>query len=55
MSHIARGDWDEAKSNRLWTSIQAVFHPKRLGLVEPPTKVDKEEWIFVYGGSSEYQ
>ncbi|KAI0924688.1 hypothetical protein AcW2_005498 [Taiwanofungus camphoratus] len=35
-----------------WTSVQALYHPTRLGLVEPPAKVDKEEWVFVYGGSS---
>ncbi|EKM59886.1 uncharacterized protein PHACADRAFT_88172 [Phanerochaete carnosa HHB-10118-sp] len=34
-----------------WTAVQALFHPARLGLVEPPKKVDKEEWILVYGGS----
>lgn len=36
----------------LWTAVQALFHPKRLGLVEPPAKVDRKEWVFVYGGSS---
>ncbi|CCM05588.1 uncharacterized protein FIBRA_07816 [Fibroporia radiculosa] len=35
-----------------WTAIQALYHPKRLAFVEPPEKVDKEQWIFVYGGSS---
>ncbi|KAH9928552.1 GroES-like protein [Epithele typhae] len=35
-----------------WTAAQALFHPTRLGLVEPPSKTDKEEWIFIYGGSS---
>ncbi|GJE87536.1 zinc-binding alcohol dehydrogenase family protein [Phanerochaete sordida] len=34
-----------------WTAVQALFHPDRLGLVEPPNKVDKEEWVLVYGGS----
>ncbi|KAI0797122.1 GroES-like protein [Abortiporus biennis] len=36
----------------LWTSVQALFHPGRLGLVEPPEKVFGEHWVFVYGGSS---
>ncbi|PCH36497.1 GroES-like protein [Wolfiporia cocos MD-104 SS10] len=35
-----------------WTAVQALYHPTRLGLVEPPAKVDKEQWVFVYGGSS---
>ncbi|CCL98245.1 uncharacterized protein FIBRA_00239 [Fibroporia radiculosa] len=35
-----------------WTAVQGLFHPTRLGLVEPPSKVSKEEWVFVYGGSS---
>ncbi|KAI0337936.1 GroES-like protein [Trametopsis cervina] len=35
-----------------WTAVQALFHPGRLGLVEPPKKVKREEWIFVYGGST---
>ncbi|KAH9941947.1 GroES-like protein [Amylocystis lapponica] len=35
-----------------WTSVQAFYHPTRLGLVEPPAKVGTEEWVFVYGGSS---
>lgn len=39
--------------DRFWTAVQALFHPTRLGLVEPPNKVDKEEWVLVYGGSSE--
>lgn len=39
--------------DRFWTAAQALFHPTRLGLVEPPNKVEKEEWVFVYGGSSE--
>lgn len=34
-----------------WTAVQALFHPTRLALVEPPNKVDKEEWVLVYGGS----
>lgn len=35
-----------------WTAAQGLFHPLRLGLVEPPQKADKTEWVFVYGGSS---
>ncbi|KAI0780462.1 GroES-like protein [Trametes elegans] len=35
-----------------WTAAQALFHPTRLGLVEPPAKADGTEWVFVYGGSS---
>ncbi|KAH9938112.1 GroES-like protein [Fomitopsis serialis] len=35
-----------------WTSAQALFHPTRLALVEPPNKASGNEWIFVYGGSS---
>lgn len=31
--------------------MQALFHPTRLGLVEPPSKVEKEEWVLVYGGA----
>ncbi|KZT00987.1 GroES-like protein [Laetiporus sulphureus 93-53] len=34
-----------------WTAVQALYHPKRLGLVEPPARVDKEQWVFIYGGS----
>lgn len=33
--------------------MQALFHPTRLGLVEPLGKAGKDEWVFVYGGSSE--
>ena len=36
-----------------WTAVQALFHPKRLGLVEPPNMTDKEEWVMVNGGSGE--
>ncbi|KAL4247034.1 zinc-containing alcohol dehydrogenase family protein [Abortiporus biennis] len=36
----------------LYTGVQALFHPKRLGLVEPPQKVSGEQWVFIYGGSS---
>ncbi|KIJ34029.1 hypothetical protein M422DRAFT_263987 [Sphaerobolus stellatus SS14] len=35
-----------------WTAVQALFHPTRLGLTEPPAKVEGEKWVFVYGGSS---
>jgi len=36
----------------LWTAVQAFYHPTRLGLVEPPSKVSSETWVFVYGGST---
>ena len=39
--------------DRFWTAVQALFHPTRLGLVEPPNKVEGEEWVLVYGGSGE--
>jgi len=35
-----------------WTAVQAMYHPTRLGLVEPPEKVDTPEWVFIYGGST---
>ncbi|KAI0089301.1 GroES-like protein [Irpex rosettiformis] len=35
-----------------WTAVQALFHPSRLGMVEPPEEVQHEQWIFIYGGSS---
>ncbi|KAI0780488.1 GroES-like protein [Trametes elegans] len=35
-----------------WTAAQALFHPTRLALVEPPEKTTKEEWVYVHGGSS---
>ncbi|KIJ34239.1 hypothetical protein M422DRAFT_182407, partial [Sphaerobolus stellatus SS14] len=35
-----------------WTAVQALFHPTRLGLTEPPAKVEGETWVFVHGGSS---
>ena len=38
----------------LATAIQALFHPKKLGLVEPPSRVNGQEWFFVYGGSSRW-
>ncbi|KAH9938113.1 chaperonin 10-like protein [Fomitopsis serialis] len=34
-----------------WTAVQCLFHPTRLGLVEPPSSA-KDEYVFVYGGSS---
>lgn len=37
-----------------WTAAQALYHPTRLGLVEPPAKAPGDEWILVYGGSCEY-
>ncbi|KAI0371635.1 GroES-like protein [Pilatotrama ljubarskyi] len=33
-----------------WTAVQGLYY--RLGLVEPPEKTTKEEWIYVHGGSS---
>ncbi|RDX45871.1 GroES-like protein [Lentinus brumalis] len=35
-----------------WTSVQALYNPKHLGLVEPPAKVAKPEWVLIYGGST---
>ncbi|KAL4247135.1 zinc-containing alcohol dehydrogenase family protein [Abortiporus biennis] len=35
-----------------WTGVQSLFHPERLGLVEPPKKVIGDHWIFINGGSS---
>ncbi|EIW60398.1 GroES-like protein [Trametes versicolor FP-101664 SS1] len=35
-----------------WTAAQALFHEKRLAIVEPPAKASGDEWIFIYGGSS---
>lgn len=37
-----------------WTAAQALFHEKRLALVEPPAKAPGDEWIFIYGGSCVY-
>jgi len=34
------------------TAVQGLFHPERLGLVEPPERVAEETWVFVYGGST---
>ena len=39
-------------TDRFWTAVQALYNPTRLGLVEPPSRVDGEEWVFIYGGSS---
>ena len=36
-----------------WTAVQALYHPTRLGLVEPPSKVSGEEWVLLFGGSCE--
>ncbi|KAH8103403.1 GroES-like protein [Cristinia sonorae] len=35
-----------------WTAVQTLFHPTRLGLVEPPDRTPGEEWVFIYGGST---
>ncbi|TCD67256.1 hypothetical protein EIP91_000333 [Steccherinum ochraceum] len=35
-----------------WTAVQTLYYPGYLGLVEPPAKTDKGEWIFIYGGST---
>lgn len=36
-----------------WTAVQVLFHPSRLGLVEIPERVQREEWVLVYGGSGQ--
>lgn len=36
---------------RFWTAVQALYHPGRLGLVEPPETVAGEEWVYIHGGS----
>ncbi|RPD66607.1 GroES-like protein [Lentinus tigrinus ALCF2SS1-7] len=41
-----------ANSAVLWTSVQALYNPRHLGLVEPPEKVAKPEWMLIYGGST---
>ncbi|KIJ39351.1 hypothetical protein M422DRAFT_257968 [Sphaerobolus stellatus SS14] len=28
-----------------WTAVQALFHPTRLGLTEPPAKVKGKKWL----------
>ncbi|KAI1798192.1 GroES-like protein [Ganoderma leucocontextum] len=38
-----------------WTVVQSLFHPTRLGLVEPEAEGDpipRDEWVFIYAGSS---
>ncbi|KAM5537100.1 hypothetical protein V8D89_009246 [Ganoderma adspersum] len=38
-----------------WTVVQSLFSPTRLGLVEPDAEGDpilRDEWVFVYGGST---
>ncbi|KAH8103402.1 GroES-like protein [Cristinia sonorae] len=35
-----------------WTAVQTLFHPTRLGLVEPPDQTPNKEWVFIYGGST---
>ncbi|TCD60353.1 hypothetical protein EIP91_010321 [Steccherinum ochraceum] len=35
-----------------WTAVQTLYYPGYLGLVEPPAKTDKGEWVFIYGGST---
>jgi len=34
------------------TAVQSLFHPDRLGMVEPPEKVAEGTWVFIYGGST---
>ncbi|KAH9840991.1 GroES-like protein [Rhodofomes roseus] len=34
------------------TAAQCLYHPQRLGLVEPPDRADGSEWVLIYGGSS---
>ncbi|KAI0707838.1 GroES-like protein [Earliella scabrosa] len=36
----------------LCTAAQALYHPMRLDIAEPPSTVSANEWFFVYGGSS---
>ncbi|KAI0764637.1 GroES-like protein [Fomes fomentarius] len=39
----------------VWTIVQGLFHPSRLGLTEPnidKCRLERDEWIFVNGGSS---
>ncbi|KAL1947808.1 hypothetical protein VTO73DRAFT_13532 [Trametes versicolor] len=35
-----------------WTAVQALYHPTRLALVEPPEKTSEDVWLYVHGGSS---
>lgn len=39
-------------TSRFWTAVQALYNPSRLGLIEPPLRVDGKQWVFIYGGSS---
>ncbi|EPS98830.1 hypothetical protein FOMPIDRAFT_90485 [Fomitopsis schrenkii] len=39
-------------SGGLCTAAQCLYHPGRLGLVEPPDSVSRPEWVLIYGGSS---
>ena len=52
---VPEGTFTHEKASTLgcgyWTAVQALFHPKRLGLVEPPNKTDKADWVLVWGGS----
>ena len=41
-------------ASSFFTAVQDLYHPTRLGLVEPPAKVAGEDWILVYGGSCAY-
>ncbi|KAI0796243.1 GroES-like protein [Irpex lacteus] len=34
------------------TVVQSFYHPKYLGLPTPPAKVEGDQWILVYGGST---
>ncbi|KAI0682215.1 GroES-like protein [Earliella scabrosa] len=38
----------------VWTTVQGLFHPARLGLVGPTAEApaERDEWVFVYGGST---
>ncbi|KAI0764949.1 GroES-like protein [Fomes fomentarius] len=40
----------------VWTTLQALFHEARLGLPGEPSPdvptVERDEWVFVYGGST---
>ena len=38
-------------ASSFFTAVQDLYHPARLGLVEPPAKVSGEDWILLYGGS----
>lgn len=47
------GAYAPRSRSRFYTAVQALFHPMRRALVEPPAKVGKDEWVLVYGGSGE--